>query len=218
MAASACNPLCGKIIPAISFGCKLVRRKGGICRLVFLDCATPIPQDPVLPGTTTINLDAWQPLIDACKIRISPKIKGQMPEATTTEDTFTSCDEPEVTSTTRTLTFRDYTSSTSLADYVWWQTVYEAQGNYKVGWFAEDGRFYGFYSFSLKIGEVIEDHKTGQTYKSGTITMQGLDGVLIPAFINGLQEALLAAQSFDCTVGGYVGEGYPSTTYESFFD
>jgi len=215
---AACNPLCGKIIPAIGFGCNFRVQPGGICRLVFMDCATPIPQDPVLPGTTTINLDAWQPLIDACKLRISPKIKGQMPESTTTEETVDSCGEPIVTSTTHTVTFLDYNSTPSLADYKWWQAVYEAQGNYKVGWYGTDGRFYGFYQFSLKLGEIIDDHKTGKAYKSGTITIQGYNGLLIPAYIDGLQEALLASQGYDCTVGGYTDAGYAYTSYEDFFD
>lgn len=216
--ASTCVPLCGTVIPGISFGCKARFRIGGICNLVFIDCSTPIPQDPVLPGTTTINLDAWQPLIDACLIRISPKIMGQMPESTTQEEAMSSCDEPETYSTTHTVTFESKVATDSLAEYKWYQAVYLAQKNYKVGWFGSDDRFYGFYGFSMKIGERIDDHKTGKSVITGTITIQGHPGLLQPAIIEGFKQALLASQSYDCTVGNYVYDGYASTGYLDFFD
>jgi hypothetical protein len=212
---SNCSPVCARTLPASGFGaCKIRPRKGGISHLVFKSCDVEVPENPVTQPGNVVNRSAWLPLLTSCKLRISPELVGQKPVGTTNSRRFASCRPEQVVSGTKTITFQDFSSPRNYLDYSFWNTIMENETAYEVGWIACDGRFYGFYNFSIYVDEVIEDSVAGVSLKEGTVTIEETR-LFVPLEIRNFNSLLNEYSSYDCATSSYL---YDSSSLTEILD
>ena len=146
-----------------------------------------------------------------------PELVGEKGEASTNSLRTSSCRPERAVGGTQTIEFKDYTQSDSFNDYDFWIEIQASQGSYQVGWFTCDGRFYGFFDFSIDISEIIEDSSDdGTSYRQGTITISEYK-LIKPLRANGLLSLAQEYAGYDCTAGGYASDSAFTGDDTSFY-
>ncbi len=203
-----CSTACASEIPALAPTCSIRKRDGGIQYFIFLTCDATLPADPSV-------LANWQPLIDACQIRISPRVRGQKPKGTATNTRLDSCTPETKTGATKTFSFASYDTKQNLSDYDFWKYIDQNSTGLNVAAVGCDGRIYPFTSFALDLDEVVEETKEQASFMDGVITITETY-IMKPFVIPGLVDLLIQEQASLCPTGTAVDSAPtpPTTTAE----
>ena len=198
----SCLIQCTPVLPVFPLGkCKTrPTKKGGICSFVFAKCAATIPTDPC-------NSAAWLALVNDCQLRKSPELVGSMSAAAFTSIRVSSCAPEIINSSTKTIAFKDFSSTLGLWEYVFWNEIFRQQGSLKIGWFDGEGNFYGFYLFKIEVSEVKDEiSETGTSRFEGSIMIEEfeiLQPVKVPqAFIDALDGHI----NYSCVTDDYMDD------------
>lgn len=185
-----CKPSCVSNVVANDWvnSCDLTKRKGGICRALFLVC----DPDLVLPdGAGYTSLTNWKYLLCNNKLFVTGKILGQKPKGTTTKKRTQSCGPEETISGVKTITWQDYNADPdNLIDYDFYEDINANKKFLKFGYVTSEDLVYLFSGdWDLDVDDVIEDNFEANTYYDAAVTMSTVD-IIKPIKVTGLLEYL----------------------------
>lgn len=175
---AVCATSCVAALPtAYAPGCGITPRQGGVKRVAFAQC------DHVF--TTPTSAAEWQTAVTAGEVVLSGLIIGQKPKGSFTKNRFSSCAPEQTTGGTKTVTFRDYnTASTVAALYTFWNTILATPSKFKMYYQLCNNDTYGpINDFDLEIDEVSDETSEGNTFMDGTLTWQSIT-MLTPFVVN----------------------------------
>jgi hypothetical protein len=177
-----CPSTCAPALPeAISGGCGITVRNGGISKIVFVKCDYTF--------TDIDNRTEWETAVAAGDVVFSGLLLAQKPKGTFTKKRISSCAPEQLVGKENQITFQDYNSDPlACKDIEFWNTIVNASSSYQMGYYTCDGYFYGLVEeFSIEVDQVIEDNTTGNIFFDGTISWLDLNMLCgVQVDLNGL--------------------------------
>jgi len=177
-----CPSTCAPALPeAISGGCGITVRNGGISKIVFVKC------DYTFEDYS--NRTEWETAVGAGDVVFSGLLLAQKPKGTFTKKRISSCAPEQLVGKENQITFQDYNSDPlACKDIEFWNTIVNASSSYQMGYYTCDGYFYGLVEeFSIEVDQVIEDNTTGNIFFDGTISWLDLNMLCgVQVDLNGL--------------------------------
>jgi hypothetical protein len=183
---SICKPSCVNFTVQNDWvnECDLTKRKGGICRALFLVCdpSLVLPQ----PGGYT-NLLNWKYLLCNNKLFVTGPILGQKPKGSFTKKRLQSCGPEEIISGVKTISWQDYNAEPDeLLDYDFYEDVFNNRKFLKVGYVSSEDLVYLFSGdWDLEADDVIEDNFEANTFHDIVVTMSSIQTIK-PIKVEGL--------------------------------
>jgi hypothetical protein len=163
-----CNSSCLTTLEKhVTQSCGIVGKKGGINKIIITKC------DTVFSDIT--DLAEWAALIASGDIVATEEVLGQKPKGSFTKKRFGSCSPESVIAGEQSITFIDYNTDENggQQEFIFWNSILEDSSKFQVGYLTCEGLFVGFIpTFSIEVGDTMEDNQNGSWQIEGTITWQ----------------------------------------------
>jgi hypothetical protein len=187
---SICKPSCVQLSLNSDWvnKCNLTKRKGGICRILFLVCDPDLVL-PVDDGITNpySNLANWKYLLCNSKLFVTGPVLGQKPKGTFTKKQTQSCGVEEIVSGIKTVSWQDYNAEPDeLLDYDFYEEIFAKRKFLKFGYVSTEDLVYLFSGdWDAEPDDVIEPTQNDNTYHDWVVTMSTIETIK-PIKVDGL--------------------------------